>query len=383
MRILLSCLQSLRRHAIPAYDFWRGYFVRGLQEAGHEVIEMPGIDWAEGLTYLPGAELDAWKARTWEAVHTFVRRETPHLFLSYLFPRQIDPAAVAELQRIGIPCVNFFCDNVREFRRAPPEFRPFALHWVPEFEALPIYVTAGLAHVHAPMPCWVPPALRRVPTQEREPPTFIGSADPLRRDLLGRALQHGADFVVRGAGWRGNGDCAPAPRRAVATRIGSLASLARTEGPGTLIRHVEKRLRPVRPAPLPDDRIGEPPAADDYYRVLREAMVTIGVNRVPTAKASDSRPLVYSRLRDIEAPMLGACHLTEWTRGLEHLYDLGDEIETYRTAEELVAKLAELRRDPDRRQRLRERSQRRALAEHSVKRSIAQIAKQLGVMTNA
>ena len=35
--------------------------------------------------------------------------------------------------------------------------------------------------------------------------------------------------------------------------------------------------------------------------------------------------------------MLGACYLTEWTAGLEHMYELGKEIETYRTPEELTA----------------------------------------------
>ena len=383
LRILLSCLQSPRRYPIPAYDFWSGYFVGGLREAGHEVREVPGVDWAEGLTHPPGAKRDAWKARTWDGVLAFVHRETPHLFLGYLFPQQIDLAAIEELQRIGIPCVNFFCDHVREFRRVPPEFRPFALHWVPEFEALPMYAAAGLDHIHAPMPCWVAPHLRTVPQEEKIPPTFVGSADPLRRDLLGRALREGADFVVRGAGWRQETDHVAMPPQAVAARIASLLSLARAQGPAALVRHVERRLRPKRPAPLPDGKIGEPPNADEYFRVLREAMVTIGVNRVPSARASDNRPLVYSRLRDIEAPMLGACHLTEWTAGLEHLYDLGGEIETYRTAEELAAKLGELRHDPERRRRLRERGQRRALEQHSVPRSIALIGKRLGVMAAA
>src|SRR4029079_9349139 len=91
-----------------------------------------------------------------------------------------------------------FCDNVREFRRVPEEYRPFALHWVPEFEAGPMYAAAGLPWLHAPMPCWVSPDLRGVPSRETEPPTFIGSADPLRRLLLGRALEQGADFVIRG-----------------------------------------------------------------------------------------------------------------------------------------------------------------------------------------
>jgi spore maturation protein CgeB len=112
-------------------------------------------------------------------------------------------------------------------------------------------------------------------------------------------------------------------------------------------------------------------------------MVVLGINRVPSLVASDRHPLVYSRLRDIEAPMLGACYLTEWTAGLERLYDLGKEIETYRTAEELTAKLSELRADPERRISMRARAQRRALAEHSVARSIELIADRLGMRSAA
>ena len=36
MRILLSCLQSLKRRPIPAYDFWRLYLTKGCEEAGIE-----------------------------------------------------------------------------------------------------------------------------------------------------------------------------------------------------------------------------------------------------------------------------------------------------------------------------------------------------------
>jgi spore maturation protein CgeB len=107
-------------------------------------------------------------------------------------------------------------------------------------------------------------------------------------------------------------------------------------------------------------------------------MVAIGVNRVPTANRSLHRPLVYSRLRDLEAPMLGACYLTEWTEGLEHMYELGKEIETYRTAEELTIKLRELCQDHVRRGAMRERAQRRALSDHSVERSIARISAHFG-----
>jgi hypothetical protein len=381
MRLLLSCLQSPKRHAVPAYEFWRSYFVEGCREAQIDLIEIPDLDWVEGLVYPPGAKLQAWLERTWETVLSFARREHARkpidFFLGYLYPKQVEPAAIGDLQRLGIPCVNFFCDNVREFWRIPEVYRPFALHWVPEYEALPLYRRAGLPHLHAPMPCWVPPELRSVPEAETEPPTFIGSTDLLRRDLVGRALHAGADFVVRGPGWTSSAEGATMPQgpvRATAEMLANQWGVVRAQGFIALFRKLENCLHPLDPPPLPAARVRSAVFGHEYFRVTREAMVTIGVNRVPTARASNRHPLTYSRLRDLEAPMLGACYLTEWTAGLGSLYEVGVEIETYKTPEELVAKVDELKGDRVRRRALRERGQRRALSDHCVARSLKRIA---------
>ena len=383
MRILLSCLQSQKRHPIPAHDFWRLYFTKGCEEARMEFVEIPGVDWSESLVYPPGKELDEWRARTWEAVLAYVRREHARqpldFFLGYLYPQQVEAAAITELQRIGIPCVNFFCDNVREFHRVPKEYRPFALHWVPEFEALPMYRRAGLPHIHAPMPCWVPRELRTVPTKESEPPTFVGSADPLRRGLLGEALQLGADFVVRGPGWQPDGTTSvnSTPTRGLGKTLQNQLSLMRRHGKASLYYKLENRLFPPHVYPIPASQKRPAAFGAEYFRVTREAQVTIGVNRVPTTRRPNRNPLTYSRLRDLEAPMLGACYLTEWTEGLSRLYELGTEIETYRTPEELCAKIVELKHDSASRRRLREQGQKRALAEHSVARSLGRICESL------
>jgi hypothetical protein len=132
------------------------------------------------------------------------------------------------------------------------------------------------------------------------------------------------------------------------------------------------------PSPaIPPDWVKPPVFGEQYFRVTREAQVTVGVNRVPATRRSLRWPLCYSRLRDIEAPMLGACYLTEWTAGLDHLYEVGREIETYRTADELRAKLAELMRNRELCGSLRKQGQKRALNDHSVARSIRKIIARL------
>jgi hypothetical protein len=292
--------------------------------------------------------------------------------------------AIIELQRIGVPCVNFFCDNVREFRQVPREYHAFTLHWVPEPQALPIYRRAGLPHLCAPMPCWVPSRLRTPPALETEPPTFIGTADILRRDLFGRALQSGADLVVRGRGWTPGAEADPRATRSVGQMIRNQVATVRDGGVQAVFHKVESRLWPIKPPPIPSSRFADAPLGEDeYFKATREAVVALGVNRVPTAKASDRRPLVYSRLRDIEAPMLGACYLTEWSEGIDTLYAVGEEVEIYRTPGELAEKLSELMANRARRMLMRERAQKRALREHSVGRSLARISARLGLTSRS
>src|SRR5438094_9278569 len=123
MRIFLSCLQSVRPHSIPAYSFWQVYFKRGIEEAGHSWVEVPSVDWAEALTLVSEAKLCTWRDRAWSGTLDFIRRELQagpiDLFLSYLYPQMVEPGAIREIQGLGVPCVNFFCDNVREFHRVP------------------------------------------------------------------------------------------------------------------------------------------------------------------------------------------------------------------------------------------------------------------------
>jgi len=388
MRILLSAQQSLKTHAIPPYKHWREYLVKGLLEEGHEILEVPNVDWAEGLTYHDRAGIEEWLERTWSATKTFVFAEhekTPiDLFLSYFYPQQVDTAAIEQFQKKGIPCVNFFCDNVRDFTKLPSQFKPFALHWVPEFEALPLYKRAALPYINAPMPCWIPPDVRTVPSVESEPPTFIGSSDILRQDLLGKAILEGADFLVRGAGWAQDETISAAPaqkseKKSLSTLINNQVSFVKLHGVRGLLQKVDLRFRPIHPPPIAPSKVGGPVSNSDYVRVTREASVILGVNRVPLAYRSLRRPLVYSRLRDLEVPMMGGCYLTEWTQGLEQMYELGAEIETYRTTEELKDKLDKLQRDASLRATMRQKGQRRALTDHTVGHSVSRIKAQLGI----
>lgn len=388
MRIFLSCLQSDTRHPVPAYGFWETYFKKGLEEGGHEWVEAEEVDWAEGLTYDRGDEgLARWKDRTWsralEAIRTAHEEKEIDLFLSYLFPKQVEPSAVRDIQNLGIPCVNFFCDNVRELRSVPESYHCFDLHWVPEFKALAMYEEAGLKHIHAPMPCWVPPEQRQCDHEENYGPTFIGSRDALREALFADVLKQGVSLNLAGTGWDQEETGGTQETRGV-SQLGRLPRMIQNQlhlvdehGLSGLVNKMSYRFRPEV-----DDAIFQESAygwisGDEYVRMTQESEVTIGVNRYPSFRRPFQNPDTYSRLRDIEAPMMGACYLTEWTEGIDERYEIGHEIETYRTAEELVNRIGEIKQYPKKRKRMRCSAQKKALRNHSVGATIDAIISQM------
>ncbi len=382
LRIFLCCQQDLgTRHPVPAYDFWAGYFRAACAEAGHECLEAPGCDWAAGLVARPAVEHAAWLESTWSRALDWLKREHTRQpvdwFLGYLFPTQVLSGALAELRAVGIPSVNFFCDHVRLFRRVPGEFRSFDLHWVPEAAALPLYARAGLPALAAPMACWVPPAYRTLPDRETLPPTFVGTRDETRERLFAAAFALGLEADLRGHGWDGAVG-APSPRGQGGRAVLNQWNYARQHGTAAAARKILRTVFP--PVSVKFDfapRVRPMPGAD-YWLVLRESRVCLGVNRFPSLRFPLDRPGAYSRLRDIEAPMTGACYLTEWAPGLDQLYDPGREIEVYRDAAELVEKCRALDRDPARRAALRAAGQRRALTDHTIARTLERIADHLG-----
>jgi hypothetical protein len=389
LRIFLCCQQALQRHAVPAYAFWTEYFRRGVEEAGHTWLEAPACDWAEGLLPLAPVAREAWCARTWQVAVDAIRREHARqpidLFLAYLFPAQVLPAAIHEIRELGVPCVNFFCDNVREFRTVPAEYRHFDLHWVPEHKAVALYRRAGLPWIEAPMACWVPPGQRVPVERETLPVTFLGTRDEQRERLFAEVLALGLAVDLRGPGWESSTTAHPSPASHARSATGLLANqwnYFRQHGAAAVARKWHRTLRP--PAALAFDftPFARPALfGDAYWPGLRECTVCLGVNRYPSLRFPADRPDSYSRLRDIEAPMAGACYLTEWTEGIEQLYEPGREIETYRDAGELVAKARALAADAPRRRQLRAAGQQRALRDHSISRTLERIAARLGLGT--
>lgn len=384
MKIFLSFFQGKPGHPIPAYGFWEYYIKQGIAESGHEWIECKDVDWAYGLVAQSSTSFSQWKTAAWEKTVRYLRSHPADLFLAYLYPSQVDAAAIAEIRKMGIPCVNFFCDNVRTFRRIPEEYRAFDLNWVPESNATGLYRKAGMPFVHLPMPMWVAPEHRVLKEEKLEQVSFIGSTDIQRiillEDILSRAPE--LPLAIYGEGWL-NSTSPAAPETPVPLKFG-LSQWAthqnefiRSQGLTAWFRKIRYRKNNTVPSARLRTYLRSKPDFQEYVRLSQESRITMGINRYPSFRFPLNQPDSYSRLRDIEAPMLGCCYLTEWANGLDELYDIGNEIFVYRSPADFIEQYTRLASDEVLRRKLRKKGQLRSLNEHSIPHTLNAIFKTL------
>ena len=193
--------------------------------------------------------------------------------------------------------------------------------------------------------CGLSPEFRNVASSESGGVVFIGSHDPLREELLGEAVGMGLPLALHGAGWLGVETATDSPTPAVLCTFANQVEYFGKEGMIAGLMRMTYKLRRKKPNAWIGLHAGAPLSGDAFFQVTRSSPVVVGINRCPSFRRPFWNPLRYSRLRDIEAPMLGACYLTERAPGLADLFDLGTEIETYADATELVEKSKALQGD--------------------------------------
>lgn len=377
MNIYISFLQSKIQHPIPAYSFWEYYIKNGIEEAGYK-WEESDVDWAEGLMYsLDKEKLNHWKTEAWEKTVDDIKKKHQKnklsIFLTYLYPHQVDEQAIKEIQKLGILCVNFFCDNVRDFTKIPKEYGVFDLNWVPENKALDMYKKANYPYIHLPMPMWVAPKYRILPNIENNYISFIGSKDVQRYLLFESLSEQNLNLNIYGAGWQNNQTRSEKyvdPKSRIIKTINNQFAFLTKYGVKSYLRKLQQRNMHLVPSSTLQKYLKGKPNFNEYINITQQSIITIGVNRYPSFNYPLNKPNSYSRLRDIEAPMLGACYLTEYTAGLENMYDIGNEIETYSSKDELIDKINYLTSNTPKRNSLRINGQKRAMQNYSIYNSI-------------
>lgn len=361
-------------------SLWKSNLHDPLVAMGHDVVlfedgvlPLFDLDPAAPATVEPRARFTT---RFLEAVRAAHRERPLDLVFTYVSDSHLEPAALDEVRATVAPVVNFFCNNIHQFhlvRRVAPHVD---LCLVPEHEALERYRAAGATPLYWPMAAHPEayPALDLAPDLGA---TFAGQRYGDRTTLILALLEAGIDAHAFGQGWEreravARGAAEAQGPLAAALKLGRDALRGRRPWVALADRAAWQRLRERHAAALhgPVDDAG-------YVRLFSRSRVNLGFLVLGDTHRT-LRPLRQVRLREFEATMAGGFYLTGWLPELERLYELGREIETYRSPAELVDKCRFYLAHDEARERVRRAGHARARRDHTWTRRFETLFEELG-----
>jgi spore maturation protein CgeB len=211
---------------------------------------------------------------------------------------------------------------------------------------------------------------------------FIGQNYADRAQSAAALINAGVPVEVYGSGWGGPatppaagdretsylGRPQPAPGstggyvkviREIIARDGVVAGTKRIAG------RLAHRRSQRQHAALFQAHAGGPIPFTQMLDVFGRSEVCLNFSNVWADGQPGSRLIPHVRLRDFEAPMCRTCYLTGHSDEVGEFYDIGREIDTYRTTDELIDKTRFYLSNPDAAERLRDAGYQRARGHHT------------------
>jgi spore maturation protein CgeB len=392
---------AIRHSNDPAFYYgglWSSNFYPALKQFDCEIIESQ-VDLlpASRFMHVPDrftAEEKKVRAEITQQVVDEVKqahsRQPIDLFLSYFYNAHFDPDGFADIHRLGIPTVNFYCNSIYQFELVSAIAAKAMWSWHPEREARSRYLQVGAN------PVWVqmgadPQVYYPILSLARQAKAcFIGQRYADRDRQLAALIHHQVPVHIYGGGWN----------QSLARSVSSIESLQpeylgrRQLQPGSLrsyahvawkrwktygaLNGLQKILLQMhyRQQSRQLAQIVANAAcgyADNISEVFAQYEVVLNFSNVWADGHPGSALIPHVRLRDFEAPMSRTCYLTGYTDEIAEFYHLGQEIDTYQDTNELVDKTRFYLRSPSAAEKLREAGYQRAIACHTWRHRFEQL----------
>ena len=302
--------------------------------------------------------------RLWQSVKAAHTRHGLDAVLSYCFAFDLVLDVVKDTIKMGVPWINFFCDSTHMFEKVEPLARIVSLNWFPEDAAIPAYQALGVPYLCAPYawcPEWLPDLTNRAPVRAV---AFIGYPSSNRITQLGCLRLLGCPVEIRGRGWVGETHTPfynPTPAR---KRL--LEALLKPNLNEKILRRlVWPLVRPLAGGPLKDEEFGE---------YVKDSLVLLGLNQ---GKDAQGRFVSYLKFRDMEFPGYGCCYLTEHNDDIPRVFEVGEEILTFKGVAEAAEQIRRVRKQPELARRIGAAGRRRVLEDHNWGIRLNQLEKHL------
>ena len=290
----------------------------------------------------------------------------------------VDPGAIDELRRSGVPVTNFSCNNAHQFDLVDEISPHFDVNLHAEKDARAKFLAVGAN------PLWWPMASNPIYFKPVDAPrtvaaSFVGANYALRARYIVHLLQNQVDAHVYGPGWL-TGDLSA--RRALTKRYYFLAlaafspSAPRRAWASAKLEELDFRSSVARRFPA---NVHPPVSDEELVTLYSRSHVSLGFLEVYDGH-DPTRPVTqHLHLREFEAPMCGALYCTGYLDELAEHFEPDKEVVVYRNQHELLDKVRFYLAHPAQAAVVREAGLRRALADHTYQRRFQTLFRALGL----
>ncbi len=369
---IFQVLEASANTAVPHNRTWLRNLYEPLVEMGHDVVLFRAEAGRRAMRRPQGHEQATFSLQLVDGFLQAHRQKPFDLFFAYLMDGMVDPAAIDEVRKRGVPTCNFSCNNAHQFDLVDELSPHFDYNLHSEKDA------AGKFEAIGARPLWWPMASNpRYSTPVDVPRSigvsFVGANYALRTSYVAHLLENGVDAHAYGPGWQA-GDLTR--RRAFVKRYWFALRALLSSSPQTqswasaklaeidFRRDLSARFPGHMHSPIPDEEV---------TALYSRSQVSLGFLEV-YAGHDPSRPLVqHLHLREFEAPMCGALYLTGYAAELAEHFELEHEVLTYRSRHELLDKVRYYLAHPDAGECIRHAGRERALRDHTYHRRYEQL----------
>jgi len=291
--------------------------------------------------------------------------------------------------------VNFFCNGIYQFGLVADVAARADFSWHPERDARASYLRVGAK------PLWIqmgadPAVYRPLRRVERSlAACFVGQRYADRDRWLAAIVRAKIPLSIFGPGWgsNGNGAAESNQREYLGRRLerpGSMNSYLQavlmaisinglTKGMSRVAKQAQYRRETARLTPLLAPFSKGSISFQKIADVFSAHEICLNFSNVWADGRPGSALISHVRLRDFEAPMCRTCYLTAFTDEIAEFYEPGREIETYKTAEELVDKIRFYLSHGEAAEKLRSAGYKRAISDHTWERRFEQLFREAGL----
>jgi hypothetical protein len=403
-------IYSAVRHSSDSRFFygslWSGNFHPALRHLGHEVVQSP-VDLLPASRFMGAhrklsAEESEIRADITQQILDDLRSAHQagpiDLFLSYFYNAHFDPAGFAEIRKMGIPSINFYCNSIYQFDLVADIAPRADFAWHAEKDAQSSYESVGAT------PIWVqmgadPEIYRPIPNITRKTDAcFVGQRYADRDRWMAALIKAEIPVEIYGSGWSLPSSPEPVPplqgsRADKATTVPDNATTSSylalmawhlqrhglVGGLRRIWKQYEYRAETRRLFPLFEPYFKGRVPNGKISEVFSGHEVILNFSNVWADEQPGSKLIPHVRLRDFEAPMCRSCYLTGYTDEITEFYEVGSEIDTYASEEELVDKTRYYLKNPEAAERLREAGWRRASRDHTWTRRFEELFRKVGL----